>query len=164
MKIAKSLVKWSARLLVGFFAVLTVCIMVGVMQARIILSDSMEPSIHINDLVIGASWISPEPGQVALYQERDVSRAIRQDVVHRVVSVNGSGKYVFKGDNNISVDALEVDRSDIKGVIIAKIPAVGTFFSVGGGLAVAAMIFGIWAISFGIRRLSSANEPKHEEN
>lgn len=160
----KNLAIWSARLLAGFFAICAIATFAGVLQARIVLTDSMKPNLQVNDLVFGASWLEPGIGQVALYQQRDVEGVVRQDVVHRIIAQTAEGTFEFKGDANTSADALLVERGDIKGVIFLKIPAVGSFFSIGGGIAVALCIFGIWALAFGISRFMSGKQTDATQN
>jgi hypothetical protein len=60
---------------------------------------------------------------------------------------------MFKGDNNQSSDALLVPKDDVKGVILMKIPGIGSLMNPLGALQIVGIIGGIWAIAFGITTL-----------
>lgn len=163
MRALKSIGIWAPRVLAGFFVLVAIAIGTGFLSARTVLSDSMEPTFYKNDLVIGASWLEPLPGDIAIYQERDLEGVVRQDVVHRIVTISAKGEYMFKGDNNQSADALMAARSDIKSVIFMKLPGVGSLASPLGALAIVGIIGGIWALVFGIKALKrSKNAPTEE--
>jgi signal peptidase I len=163
MRALKGILHWLPRVLAGVFVVLAIVIGTGVMNARIVLSNSMEPHFYKNDLVIGASWLEPHPGDIAIYQERDINGKIQQDVVHRIITVSQAGEYMFKGDNNDSPDALMVARSDVKSVIVLKIPAIGGLFNPLGAIATVGVIGGIWALGFGILSLKRNKHIADEE-
>jgi signal peptidase I len=163
MRALKSIGFWLPRALAGLFVVLAIAVGTGVLQARIVLSDSMEPHFYKNDLVVGASWLSPQAGDIAIYQERDINGKYQQDVVHRIVTVSQSGEYMFKGDNNESPDALMVARSDVKSVIVLKIPSIGALFNPLGVTASLGFIGGIWALAFGVKTLRKNKTANNEE-
>ena len=163
MRALKSIMHWLPRVLAAFFVVLAIVIGTGVLNARIVLSDSMEPQFYKNDLVFGASWITPQPGDIAIYQERDITGKIQQDVVHRIVTISETGEFLFKGDNNQSPDALMVARSDVKSVIFLKLPSIGALFNPAGALATVGVIGGIWALGFGILSLRRSKHKADEE-
>lgn len=163
MRALKGIIHWLPRVLAGVFVVLAIVIGTGILNARIVLSNSMEPHFYKNDLVIGASWIEPRPGDIAIYQERDINGKIQQDVVHRIVTVSQAGEFLFKGDNNQSPDALMVARSDVKSVIVLKIPSIGALFNPAGALAVVGVIGGFWALGFGILSLKRNKHAADDE-
>ena len=163
MRALKAILHWLPRVLAGICVALAIAIGFGVLQARIVLSDSMSPHFYKNDLVIGASWLEPHPGDIAIYQERDINGKIQQDVVHRIVTISQAGEFMFKGDNNQSPDALMVARSDIKSVIVLKIPSIGALFSPVGALAAVGVIGGVWAFGFGILSLRRGKHTTDEE-
>ena len=105
------------------------------------------------DLVITANWIKPTLNDVALYKQRDTNGNIKQDVVHRVITLNSKNEYQFKGDNNESIDALSVPEADVVGKVAIKIPGVGNLYTPLGAVSVIAVIGGIWLMVVGIRRL-----------
>jgi hypothetical protein len=123
----------------------------------------MEPHFYKNDVVIGASWLEPQRGDISIYKERDINGNIQQDVVHRIITISQAGEYMFKGDNNESPDALLVDRKDITSVIVLKIPGIGSLLNWGGALALLAAIGGIWALTYGIKTLKRTKPTADEE-
>lgn len=113
----------------------------------------MAPKINVGDLVVSVNWLSPEVGDVAIYHERDINGDIRQDVVHRIITMTSDGQYQFKGDNNKSMDALSVPKSDIVGKIFLKIPAVGSLFNPVGIFFVMIFIGGLYVLVLGLNGL-----------
>ena len=89
-------------------------------------SGSMEPSIHIADVVLTGP-VAPDQikvGDVILY---DAGGRLR--VLHRVVGIDkdASGRrvFTFKGDNNNTKDLLPVYDKQIMGKYIGRIPKAG---------------------------------------
>lgn len=153
MKILKGFLHWAPRVLAGLFVALAIVIGTGLVNARVVLSDSMEPVFFKNDVVFGLSWVTPQPGDIGIYQQRDINGVAQQDVVHRVVTVSQAGEYLFKGDNNQSADALMVAKSDVKSTVVLSLPGIGSLLNLGGALAVVGVIGGIWALVFGVQTL-----------
>ena len=153
MKILKGFLHWAPRVLAGLFVALAIVIGTGLVNARVVLSDSMEPVFYKNDVVFGLSWVTPQPGDIGIYQQRDINGVVQQDVVHRVVTVSQAGEYLFKGDNNQSADALMVAKSDVKSTVVLSLPGIGSLLNLGGALAVFGVIGGIWALVFGVQTL-----------
>ena len=96
-----------------------------------IISGSMEPSIHVYDVVVSVS-------------EKDLSKVKVGDIItfistwdvnygktitHRVVSVskNTQGEYNFttKGDNNEAPDGATVSQANFVGKVVMRIPQLG---------------------------------------
>jgi signal peptidase I len=153
MKILKGFLHWAPRVLAGLFVALAIVIGTGLVNARVVLSDSMEPVFYKNDVVFGLSWVTPQAGDIGIYQQRDINGVVQQDVVHRVVTVSQAGEYLFKGDNNQSADALMVAKSDVKSTVVLSLPGIGSLLNFGGALAVVGVIGGIWALVFGVQTL-----------
>lgn len=85
--------------------------------ASVVLSGSMEPSLHVNDLVIIRRSEAVQPGDVVVYQSGNLL------VIHRVVSVTEDA-IVTRGDaNNVSDDP--ISPKDVKGVMVWAIPGIG---------------------------------------
>ena len=78
-----------------------------------ILSESMEPVIHENQLVIGRLIEEGEDlkiGEIYAYQREGIFG--KEMVIHKLVGITEQGTYIFKGDNNELPDAA-VDREQI---------------------------------------------------
>jgi len=145
--------KWLSGILAAILLVPAMLSLAGVITFRVVLTNSMTPSIYPGDLVASANWIKPGLGETAIYHEKDVLGIYKQDVVHRVITINADGAYQFKGDSNESMDALTVAKSDIVGTIFLKVPGVGRLLTSTGLLLVLLIVGGCFAIGYGIRAL-----------
>jgi len=145
--------KWLSVLLAAIFAIPVFLNVFGVISMRVILTDSMIPVIQPGDIVVTANWIKPTLNDVAMYRQRDIDGTIKQDVVHRVITLNSQGEYQFKGDNNKSMDAISVPKSDVIGTVVLKLKGVGNLFTIGGMISVLAIVIGIWIVIRGIKKL-----------
>ena len=88
----------------------------------LIMSGSMEPTIHVSDAVITKEIENPQDGDVIAFQYEGAT------TVHRIVKTyteKDEKLYQTKGDNNNTVDKGLVNKSQIKGKVVAKIPNVG---------------------------------------
>ncbi len=99
----------------------------------VIESGSMEPTIHVGDLVIikGTSPREIKTGDIIVFRARFLDGSL---TVHRVIQVVKIGNKIFyrtKGDANIFPDPAiyngigSVSESDIVGIVVARIPLVG---------------------------------------
>lgn len=85
--------------------------------ASVVLSGSMEPALHVNDLVIVRRAGQVQPGDVVVYQSGNIL------VIHRVVSVT-EDTIVTQGDaNNVADDPISPEA--VKGVVVCAIPGIG---------------------------------------
>lgn len=83
-----------------------------------VLSGSMEPTFSKGTLLIVKEETKPEKGQIVVYQSGN------ELIVHRIVNIN-KNTIITKGDaNNIADEPF--DKTQIKGVVIAAIPVLGT--------------------------------------
>jgi signal peptidase I len=151
---AKSRAKsWLSLIVAVSFAVPALLSIFGVISIRAVLSDSMSPKINVGDLVVSANWQTPLQGDVAIYHQRNLAGSIQQDVVHRVVTISEQGEYQFKGDNNASIDALSVPKSDIVGTIFLKVPAIGSLLNAAGIFSLILLIGGIYLLIYGLKSI-----------
>lgn len=87
----------------------------------VVLSDSMEPSIHKNELVC------VKPCLVSEVSEDDVITFLDRHgnyTTHRVCKVE-DGTIITKGDANLIQDAWTVDASHLVGKVIFHVPYLG---------------------------------------
>jgi signal peptidase I len=87
----------------------------------LIVGTSMEPKLHRGDLAIVRRREAYRPGDVVLYDSRDLDAK----VLHRIKSVEGS-HFVFQGDNNDFVDPEHPTAEQLVGTLWLRVPAVGT--------------------------------------
>lgn len=73
-------------------------------------SGSMKPTISIGGMVVIDKDASVKEGDIALYKS-----ASGREVLHRIEKANADGSFVFKGDNNHSVDFSSVKADQIEG-------------------------------------------------
>ena len=84
----------------------------------VVLTGSMEPSIQAGDLIIVSEDKPYDVGDTVVYQQGGML------VVHRVVEINDN-MLTTKGDANNAPDS-PIDRSVVKGAVLAVVPKVGT--------------------------------------
>lgn len=97
-------------------------------HTTMITSGSMAPAVRPGDLVV----IAPlGPAQAAttdltglVIQFEDPGRPDRL-VLHRVVRPDGTGKFITKGDANITPDSTPVPLSAVRGLARLRVPAAG---------------------------------------
>ena len=83
----------------------------------VILSGSMEPTLHVNDLVIISKAETYEPGDIVVYQSGSIS------VIHRLLETDGVTA-LTKGDANNVADE-PIPTYLIKGKMVNRVPGVG---------------------------------------
>ena len=97
--------------------------------AYVIVSGSMEPTIKVNDAIVikRAESANISVGDVVTYKSLDPS-FYGIMITHRVVDIvteNGVTKYVTKGDNNATRDRLSINKDQIYGKVVMRIPKLG---------------------------------------
>jgi len=97
-------------------------------QAYVIISQSMEPTIHVQDAIVTKRMDDYKIGDVCTYLSKN-PRYFGIMITHRIVGtdINASGEkvYKFKGDNNYSADDLAVSKDQIYGKVVMRIPKIG---------------------------------------
>jgi len=89
----------------------------------VVSSWSMEPTLHVGDLIVVANWGDVKVGDIIVYVDGRGSL-----IVHRVVAIRHSAAgilYVTKGDANPLPDAVPVPPSRVKGKVILVVPYIG---------------------------------------
>ena len=130
---------WSRDAQVVALSILVLYLMALVLArgpARIVLTDSMAPTLQAGDLVWIVDLRSPvSVGSIVTYQYDDMC------VTHRVVA-RGGGYFVTQGDANASPDPWRVLPSQIIGEPAFRVPYVGRFvwFSQSRGAYLALMV------------------------
>jgi signal peptidase len=85
-----------------------------------VVSHSMEPILHVGDLLFVIGTNDPKVGDIIIYDNPDVS----MNIVHRIVQKMDNG-FIIKGDNNFSPDPGIVTKEQIKGKVVFAIPLLG---------------------------------------
>lgn len=121
-----------------------------------IVTESMEPTIRVNDLIITKNVKQDE------IKEKDIITYKRGDsvITHRVFKVvNDAGNiyYLTKGDSNYIQDDYKVKYKDIEGKYVGKFPKVGKVVSV---LKNRKLVFAIILIFLGLNVYNSKRSKK----
>ena len=99
---------------------------------------SMQPKLHHGDLAVLLPSSGYQVGDVVGYRNRQLHRTL----LHRIVRRDGD-RYVFKGDNNSSVDSYEATQQDLVGRMWFSVPGVGRVLSWSSAPSHAALIAGL---------------------
>lgn len=97
------------------FGVLSFALLTAFVPVRVA-GQSMVPALRTGDVAVVRRDSRPTQGDIAL-----VSQPGHASVLHRVVEVRGDG-LVTKGDANRYPDMQAVDRSEVRGVVVAVLP------------------------------------------
>jgi signal peptidase I len=91
---------------------------------RVILSGSMEPRIHVGDIVVTRTIPAANltKGQVITVKDPDHPAKTR---THRLLSREADGTLVTKGDANRDADSSRVSVDDVLGLGVIRVPYVG---------------------------------------
>ena len=125
----------------------------GVVKARIVLTQSMQPTINAGDVVLSLSpnRMPPEVGDVATYTARRFDGSSVASFTHRIISGDAESGFVMKGDNNPAPDTQKPELKDITGVVFYTIPLIGKLLTPSGLLVLVPSIFGLWLIRDSLR-------------
>lgn len=90
-------------------------------KSYIIKTNSMEPTIKVNDVLI-TKKVKKENIKTG-----DVITFIKNDevITHRITQISENGEYTTKGDNNNIEDTFKVNYENIEGKYIMTIPLLG---------------------------------------
>ena len=136
---------WSMLICLAMF---TIVLATDTTQARVVLTDSMSPTIKPGDVVISVSpkLKSPKVGDVVTYVGRKFDGTPVASFTHRIVGGNLRSGLIVKGDNNQNADVQRPLLSDIKGVVIFTIPFVGLLLTPQNLTLILFTFFGLWLI------------------
>lgn len=113
----------AALTLVGMLVLWSLLPLLAGWTPRVILSGSMEPRVHVGDVVVTREVPGPTiaEGQVLTVADPDHPGRTR---THRVESRDGE-TLVLKGDANRTADSSTVAVADVLGVGVVRVPYVG---------------------------------------
>lgn len=125
----------------------------GIVKARIVLTQSMQPTINAGDVVLSLNpdRMPPEIGDVVTYTARRFDGSSVASFTHRIISGDSENGFVMKGDNNPAPDTQKPKLSDITGVVFFTIPLIGKLLTPAGLLVLVPSIFGLWLIRDSLR-------------
>ncbi|MBQ2835281.1 MAG: signal peptidase I [Clostridia bacterium] len=90
-------------------------------KSYIIKTNSMEPTIKINDVVITKKVEKQDLkiGDVITFLKKG------EVITHRITQIEDNSKYTTKGDNNNIEDTFKIDYKDVEGKHVLTIPYLG---------------------------------------
>jgi signal peptidase I len=92
-----------------------------------VMSGSMEPTLHVGDVVIAHSTRADhaQPGQVITFADPDRRRKLLTHRVKTVSLVDGQARFVTQGDANTGTEQWTIPADGKIGVVDQRIPKVG---------------------------------------
>ena len=140
---------------IALIVVLTFSILsfAGIAKARIVLTESMVPTIKPGDIVLSLNpeRLPPKIGDVVTYTARRFDGSEVASFTHRIISGDEKTGFVMKGDNNPAPDTQKPKLGDITGVVFYVIPFIGKLLTPRGLLVLVPSIFGLWLILDSLR-------------
>lgn len=88
-------------------------------EIAVVAGESMAPTLRAGDVVIAASWMQPDAGDIVLFTDAGAL------VVHRVDSVQPDGELITRGDANPVADFEPVAPDSALGVVVLVLPMAG---------------------------------------
>lgn len=134
--------------------------------AYVIISGSMEPNIHVYDVIVSKRTDPSElkVGDVITFYSND-SRFYGTTITHRIIEVIDGEEGIFRtrGDaNNVEDDALTI-KENIVGKVVMRIPQLGRlqfFLASKGGWLIAVLIPCLAIISYDIVKIVKLTSQK----
>lgn len=145
--------KGSGYVLLTVMLTFSILSFAGIAKARIVLTESMVPTINPGDIVLSLNpeRLPPKVGDVATYTARRFDGSEVASFTHRIISGDAKNGFVMKGDNNPAPDTQKPDLGDITGVVFYTIPFIGKLLTPRGLLVLVPSIFGLWLILDSLR-------------
>jgi signal peptidase len=120
----------------------------GYVQARVVLTNSMQPTINPGDVVITANStrVVPQVGSIIAYQARQFNGTPVGVFTHRIVGGNALDGWLMKGDNNPSPDIQKPKGADVLGTVILTVPKIGLLFNRRLLFTLIPLLVGLWFV------------------
>jgi signal peptidase len=124
-----------------------------VVQAKIVLTESMQPVINPGDLLVSVSpgLISPQTGKVVIYTGKKFDGTVVASFAHRVIGGDEKSGYIVKGDANDQADVQRPTLSEIEGVVLFNVPKIGLLLNPKTISLLLVFLLGIWFVAEGVR-------------
>jgi signal peptidase I len=127
--------------------------MTGYVKARVVLTDSMAPTIRAGDIVLldPTTHSVPKIGDVAAYTGRRFDGTEVGIFTHRIIGGDAVNGFIMKGDNNPSPDIQRPKVADVSGVVVFKLPLIGKVLNPKMLFILVPVVFGLWLIRDALR-------------
>lgn len=157
-KSAKLFSKWvllTGYALAIFLFAFSLLSFTGIAKARVVLTGSMSPAIHVGDVIITTpiKYKSPKIGDVVAYQAKRFNGSAVGVFSHRVVGGNLATGLIVKGDSNKLPDSQRPRANDILGVVVLVIPFIGNLLTPKALFLIVPTIFGFYLIVDAMRNV-----------
>jgi len=125
----------------------------GLVKARIVLTNSMLPSITAGDIVLLANpdRLPPEIGSVVSYTAKRFDGSPVGVFTHRIIGGDAEEGFIVKGDSNPNPDNQRPKGEDISGVVFLVVPFLGKLLSIKSLIFIIPGVLGVWMILDAIR-------------
>lgn len=125
----------------------------GTLAFRVVLTESMEPTINPGDVIVTLSddVVTPQLDDVVVYLATRFDGTPVALFAHRIIDGSESDGWIVKGDNNPNADVQHPTSKDISGVVVAVWPGVGKFFNGQVLILMAVLVVAVWFIVGGLR-------------
>jgi len=136
---------WTVASLIFTFIALDVA---GVLQARVVLTGSMVPTINPGDVVVSTAptHIAPHKDKIVTYIGRKLDGSPVALFTHRIIGGDAKSGFIVKGDANPSPDTQKPKTADITGVVLFTIPWLGKVTDPHVLILLLLAGFGLWLI------------------
>ena len=147
-KRASGFIKTLGYILSAILITFSLLSMTGYVKARVVLTDSMAPTIRAGDIVLldPTTHSVPKIGDVAAYTGRRFDGTEVGIFTHRIIGGDAVNGFLMKGDNNPSPDIQRPKIADVSGVVVFKLPFVGKVLNPKMLFILVPVVFGIWLI------------------
>jgi signal peptidase I len=147
-KRASGFIKTLGYLLSAVLITFSLLSMTGYVKARVVLTDSMAPSIRSGDIVLldPTTHSVPKIGDVAAYTGRRFDGSEVGVFTHRIIGGDAVNGFIMKGDNNPTPDVQRPKVADVSGVVVFKLPFIGKVLNPKTLFILVPVVFGIWLI------------------
>ena len=125
----------------------------GLVKARIVLTNSMLPTISAGDIVLLANpnRLEPEIGSVVAYTAKRFDGSDVGVFTHRIIGGSAEDGFLVKGDSNPTPDTQRPLPEDINGVVFFVVPFIGKLLSVKSLALIIPALLGLWMILDALR-------------
>lgn len=136
-----------------FVATLLLVGLTGTLAFRVVLTESMKPTINPGDVVVTLSdnVVTPQMNDVVVYVAKRFDGTPVAPFAHRIIGGDAETGWIVKGDNNPNADVQHPTADDISSVVVGVIPGVGKFFNVQVLTLIALLGVAVWLIVGGLR-------------
>lgn len=152
-KRASGFIKTLGYVLSAILITFSLLSMSGYVKARVVLTDSMAPTIKAGDIVLldPTTHSVPKIGDVAAYTGRRFDGTEVGVFTHRIIGGDAVNGFIMKGDNNPSPDVQRPKVADVSGVVVFKLPFIGKVLNPKMLFILVPVVFGIWLITDALR-------------